>query len=163
MIPELIPAFRWVASPLQFGNLFGNEGPIESVLDVVTGGFSFLLFVITLYAWSRRGRQPTLLIVSFGFLTFFVKQVIEILPLSSLNGELFQLCDGLSNFDSILLCPSSSTKEKCKTKRINPKSGVTKGKNGSLKIKLARNAGSGAHNFYRKDVSITIHVQLNRG
>ena len=59
--------------------------------------------------------------------------------------------------------PSSSTKEKCKTKRINPKSGVTKGKNESLKIKLARNAGSGAHNFYRKDVSITIHVQLNRG
>ncbi len=74
-----------------------------------------------------------------------------------------QLCDGLSNFDSILLCPSSSTKEKCKTKRINPKSGVTKGKNGSLKFKLARNAGSGADNFYRKDVSITIHVQLNRG
>jgi hypothetical protein len=75
---------------LQIGEgLFGNEGSIEFALDVATGAFSFLLFAITLYAWTRRSRQPTLLIVSIGFLTFFIKQVIVLLPISALHGELF--------------------------------------------------------------------------
>jgi hypothetical protein len=89
MLLESITVLHLVKSQLQFGNLFGNEGPIEFGLDVATGIFSLLLFVITLYAWARRGRQPTLLIVSIGFLTFFVKQFVEILPLSNVNGELF--------------------------------------------------------------------------
>lgn len=86
MIPQSILVFQGVASRLQFG----NEGPIEFGLDIATGVFSFLLFAVTLYAWTRRGRQPTLLIVSFGFLTFFIEQVVEVLPFSNLNGELFQ-------------------------------------------------------------------------
>ncbi len=89
MIPESVISIQGVASVLQFGDLFGNEGPIEFGLDLATGVFSFLLFAITLYAWAKRGRQPTLLIVSFGFLTFFVKQVAETLPFSNLSGELF--------------------------------------------------------------------------
>ncbi len=77
-------------SPSQIGmGLFGNEGPLEFVLDLATGGFSFVLFAITLYAWSRRSRQPTLLIVSIGFLTFFVKQLVGVLPIGALHGELF--------------------------------------------------------------------------
>jgi len=88
MITELILVSQWVAPVLQFGDLFGNEGPIEVVLDLATGGFSFLLFAITLYAWATRGKQPTMLLVSFGFLTFFVKQVAGVL-FSDLNGELF--------------------------------------------------------------------------
>src|SRR5487761_251646 len=71
------------------GGLLSNEGPIEFILDIGTGGFSFVLFAISLYAWSKRGRQPTLLFVSLGFLTFFIKQLVGVLPLDSLHGELF--------------------------------------------------------------------------
>lgn len=69
--------------------MFGNEGTIEFVLDFATGAFSFILFALTLYAWSKRSRQPTLLVVSIGFLSFFVKQLVGVLPLSALHGELF--------------------------------------------------------------------------
>ncbi|MDH2899396.1 MAG: hypothetical protein PXY39_00320 [archaeon] len=71
------------------GGLLSSEGPIEFILDIATGGFSFVLFAITLYAWSKRSRQPTLLFVSFGFLAFFIKQLVGVLPLDSLHGELF--------------------------------------------------------------------------
>ena len=73
---------------LQVGQL-NEQGSVEFWLDVSTVVFSFLLFSVTIYAWTRRGRQPTLLIVSFGFLTFFIKQLVEVLPLNSLHGELF--------------------------------------------------------------------------
>jgi len=69
--------------------LFGNEGPIELGLDLATGLFSFVLFVVTLYAWARRSKQPTLIIVSLGFLAFFVKQLVATLPFPPLHGELF--------------------------------------------------------------------------
>lgn len=82
------------------GGLFGNEGPIEFALDVVTGVFSFVLFAITLYAWVRRSRQPTLLLVSFGFLCFFIKQVVEALPIVALHGELF---GAIMDFATLLL------------------------------------------------------------
>src|SRR5487761_1552841 len=71
------------------GGLLSSEGPIEFILDIATGGFSFVLFAITLYAWSKRSRQPTLLFVSFGFLAFFIKQLVGVLPLDNLHGELF--------------------------------------------------------------------------
>ncbi len=114
MIAELTLVIRSVTSQLQFGDLFGNEGPIESVLDVVTAVFSLLLFMITLYAWARRGRQPTLLIVSIGFLTFFIKQFVEILPLSRSEWRALQLRYGFSNADFILLRSRGTTKTKCK-------------------------------------------------
>lgn len=66
-----------------------GEGSVDFALDIATGTFSIVLFAITLYAWSRRSRQPTLLLVSFGFLSFFVKQTAEALPITSLHSELF--------------------------------------------------------------------------
>ena len=75
---------------LQLGDLLGNEGPLEFVLDIVTGGFSLVLFAVTLYAWRKRGRQPTLLIVSFGFLTFFLEHAAGLLLVPALHGELFR-------------------------------------------------------------------------
>jgi hypothetical protein len=75
---------------LQLGDLLGNEGPLEFVLDIATGGFSLVLFAVTLYAWRKRGRQPTLLIVSFGFLTFFLEHAAGLLLVPALHGELFR-------------------------------------------------------------------------
>jgi hypothetical protein len=80
--------------------LFGNEGPIEFALDIATGVFSFVLFAVTLYAWVRRSRQPTLLLVSFGFLCFFIKQVVGALPITALHGELF---GAIMDFATLLL------------------------------------------------------------
>ena len=68
---------------------FSQDGSIEYVLELATGIFSLVLFFVSVYAWWQRGRQPTLLIVSLAFLAFFSKQLIEILPLSQLHGELF--------------------------------------------------------------------------
>lgn len=82
------------------GGLFGNEGPIEFALDVATGVFSFVLFGVTLYAWTRRSRQPTLLLVSLGFLCFFIKQVAGALPIIALHGELF---GAIMDFATLLL------------------------------------------------------------
>ena len=75
---------------LQIGGPFGSEGPVEYILDAATGVFSFVLFVITIYAWLRRSRQITLLIVAFGFLSFFVIQAAEAFPYPALHGELFR-------------------------------------------------------------------------
>jgi len=69
---------------------FGNEGSVEYILDAATGVFSFILFAVTVYAWLRRSRQLTLLIVAFGFLAFFVVQAVEIVPYPALHGELFR-------------------------------------------------------------------------
>jgi len=65
------------------------EGSAEFTLEMASSLFALVLFGITLYAWNRRGRQITLLLVSFGFVAFFLKQLIEILPLSPLHSELF--------------------------------------------------------------------------
>lgn len=75
---------------LQGGGIFGNEGPVEYVLDVATAIFSFILFAVTIYAWLRRSRQSALLIVAFGFLSFFIMQAVEVFPYPALHGELFQ-------------------------------------------------------------------------
>ncbi len=77
-----------IAPYFQVGALT-QEGSLEYVLEISTGAFSFVLFAITLYAWWRRGRQPTLIIVSMAFLAFFAKQLVEVLPLSQFHGELF--------------------------------------------------------------------------
>jgi hypothetical protein len=68
---------------------FDIEGSAELTLEAASSVFALVLFAITIYAWNRRGRQLTLLIVSFGFIAFFLKQLIEILPLDPLHGELF--------------------------------------------------------------------------
>jgi cbb3-type cytochrome oxidase subunit 3 len=91
LIAETILLFlRQFTTSLQTGSLFGTEGPLEFAFDAATGIFSLVLFAITLYAWATRGRQPTLLIVSMGFLTFFIKKLAGVLPLIDLHGELFR-------------------------------------------------------------------------
>ena len=75
--------------PLLQAGALSQEGSWEYALEISTGAFSFVLFAITLYAWWRRGRQPTLIIVSIAFLAFFAKQLVEVLPLSQFHGELF--------------------------------------------------------------------------
>ncbi len=74
-------------------NLFSNldiEGGAELALDLVSGVFAFVLFAITLFAWRFRGKQPSLLIVALGFLAFFSKQLIQILPLNDWHSDLFK-------------------------------------------------------------------------
>ncbi len=66
-----------------------ERGSIEYVLKFASGIFSLILFGITLFAWIRRGRQATLLIVAIAFFAFFSKQIIEILPLGEMHDELF--------------------------------------------------------------------------
>ena len=65
------------------------EGSAEVTLDTASGIFALLLFGITIYAWNKRGKQTTLLIVSFGFFAFFLKQVFDIVTITPLHGEFF--------------------------------------------------------------------------
>ena len=71
---------------LQLGDPVGS---LEFLLETAASIFSLVLFLVTLYAWSRRERQPALLIVSLAFLAYFSKLIIEILPLGELHDELF--------------------------------------------------------------------------
>jgi hypothetical protein len=100
--------------------LFGNEGPIELGLDLATGLFSFVLFLVTLYAWARRSKQPTLIFVSLGFLAFFVKQLVTALPFPPLHGELFgSVMDFLTLslfFIALVVRPRRSISEKTQSK-----------------------------------------------
>jgi hypothetical protein len=88
MIWNLFLAFEGI-SLLHTLATFDVEGSAEFSLEVASSVFALVLFGITIYAWNKRGRQPTLLIVSFGFIAFFLKQLVEILPLSLLHSELF--------------------------------------------------------------------------
>ena len=85
----LLFGFFQGVSPIQLGELFGSEGAVDFFLDIAASGFSLVLFLVTLFAWSRRGRQLTLLIVSFAFLTFFISHVLGALPYAFFQGELF--------------------------------------------------------------------------
>jgi hypothetical protein len=90
MIPQLF-SFAIVDRSFQLGEgLIANPAQIDFVLDISTSTFSLVLFAITLYAWARRSRQTTLLIMSFGFLCFFIKQLVDVLSIAALNGELFR-------------------------------------------------------------------------
>ena len=66
-----------------------ERGSIEYALKLASGIFSLILFAITIFAWLRRGRQTTLLIVAIAFLAFASKQIVEILPLGDMHDELF--------------------------------------------------------------------------
>ena len=73
------------SATLQLGDPVGS---LEFLLETAASIFSLVLFLVTLYAWSRRERQPALLIVSLAFLAYFSKLIIEILPLGELHDEL---------------------------------------------------------------------------
>jgi hypothetical protein len=87
MTLNLLLVLGWL-SLRQFAYL-DVEGSAEFTLEAASSLFALILFGITIYAWNKRGRQPTLLIVSLGFIAFFLKQLVELLPLSPLHSELF--------------------------------------------------------------------------
>ena len=73
-----------ISAALQFGDVEqGNS--LAFLLETAASIFSLVLFFVTIYAWSRRGKQPTLLVVSFAFLVYFSKLIIEILPVGELH------------------------------------------------------------------------------
>ena len=85
----MIIASLSLGSNLISQGILSNEGAIDFVLDVAAGIFSIVLFAVTLYAWTKRERQPTLLILSMGFLAFFIRQLVAALPIGTLHGKLF--------------------------------------------------------------------------
>ncbi|MHB8567675.1 MAG: hypothetical protein ACYC7D_01110 [Nitrososphaerales archaeon] len=78
----------------------GDQGFYSNIFEIATSVFSLILFFVTLYAWAKRGKQPTLLIVSMAFLLFFSKQLLEILPFGSLHSE---LVSSLFDFATLVL------------------------------------------------------------
>ena len=71
----------------QFGDIEQSLS-LAFLLETAASIFSLVLFFVTIYAWNRRGRQRTLLIVSFAFLAYFSKLIIEILPVGELHDDL---------------------------------------------------------------------------
>ncbi len=74
-----------------FSALFGGSftDPFD-ILELGRGIFALILFSLSFYAWYRR-RQPALVIVSLAFLLFFVKSVLDLLPLSMSVNEFTRL------------------------------------------------------------------------
>ena len=66
-------------SVLQVGQTNAEQGDIQNLLGFGAGVFALVLFLLSLYAWTRR-RQPSLLIVSGAFFLFFLKEVLQLLP-----------------------------------------------------------------------------------
>ncbi len=64
---------------LQVGQTNPGQGDIQDLLSFGAGVFALILFLLSLYAWTRR-RQPSLLIVSGAFFLFFLKEVLQLLP-----------------------------------------------------------------------------------
>jgi hypothetical protein len=64
----------------------GQPGDLADAFRLGTGIFALVLFLLSIYAWSRR-RQPALLLVSMAFLLFFFKIIVEFLPLAYDLGE----------------------------------------------------------------------------
>ena len=72
---------------LQIGP-FDTKGSISFLLQTGASIFSLILFMVTIFAWSRRGRQSNLLLVAFAFFLYFSKLLIELLPIGELHDEL---------------------------------------------------------------------------
>ena len=72
---------------LQLGP-FDTESSISFLLQTGASIFSLFLFIVTIFAWSRRGRQSNLLLVAFAFFLYFSKLLIELLPIGELHDEL---------------------------------------------------------------------------
>jgi preprotein translocase subunit YajC len=85
--PLIYLALEHVSSALQFGDIEGGM-TLSFFLEAAASIFSLVLFFVTIYAWSRRQKQPALLIVSIAFLVYFSKLVIEFLPIGELHDDL---------------------------------------------------------------------------
>ncbi|MGC8613990.1 MAG: hypothetical protein ACP5ME_14775 [Anaerolineae bacterium] len=75
----MICSFGALLAAMQIEQLGVEQVDIQEILDLATGIFAFVLFLLSLYAWSRR-RQTPLLIVAGAFLLFLLKEIIELLP-----------------------------------------------------------------------------------
>jgi hypothetical protein len=67
-----------------------SQSNISDILEIAAGIFALVLFVLSLYAWTRR-RQTPLLLVALAFLTFFFKRILEVTlppPTDQLNALL---------------------------------------------------------------------------
>jgi hypothetical protein len=67
-----------------------SQSNISDILEIGAGIFALVLFVLSLYAWTRR-RQTPLLLVALAFLTFFFKRILEVTlppPTDQLNALL---------------------------------------------------------------------------
>jgi hypothetical protein len=63
---------------IHVGQFEGGERQTAEALGIASGIFSLLLFLLSIYAWSRR-RQPALAIVSIAFLLFFFRHIVQVL------------------------------------------------------------------------------------
>jgi hypothetical protein len=77
-----------VEALLPFQLVDTQDKVVESILDSATVIFCLVLFSITLYAWSRSGKQRSLLLVAVAFLTFLSIEAIEFLPITDLERTL---------------------------------------------------------------------------
>lgn len=64
---------------VQVGQINADQGDVQDLLSFGAGVFALVLFLLSLYAWTRR-RQPSLLIVSGAFFLFFLKEVLQLFP-----------------------------------------------------------------------------------
>jgi hypothetical protein len=87
MINLIDTMFTQITNSLQLGTL-DEKGSVEFLLETAAGIFSLVLFAVTLFAWSRRGRQTSLLLVALAFFLYFSKLLIELLPIGELHDEL---------------------------------------------------------------------------
>jgi hypothetical protein len=83
----IYPILAQITNSLQLGS-FDQRGSVEFLLETAAGIFSLVLFAVTLFAWSRRDRQTSLLLVAFAFFLYFSKLLIELLPIGELHDEL---------------------------------------------------------------------------
>ena len=72
-------AYCLLLSMLQVSQSNVEQGDIQNLLGFGAGVFALVLFLLSLYAWTRR-RQPSLLIISGAFFLFFLKEVLQLLP-----------------------------------------------------------------------------------
>ena len=75
----MIWSFGVLLTALQIEQLGAEQMDAQEIISFATGVFAFVLFLLSLYAWSRR-RQAPLLIVAGAFLLFVLKEIIELLP-----------------------------------------------------------------------------------
>jgi hypothetical protein len=87
MIESQLLAILHSIGALQLGDV-DQQKSLAFLIEAAASIFSLVLFFVTMFAWSRRGRQPALLIVAIAFLVYFSKLLLEILPISELHDEL---------------------------------------------------------------------------
>jgi uncharacterized membrane protein YcfT len=88
-----------MVSTLPILDAIGLSTDPAELLEIGRGVFGLALFMISLYAWSKR-KQPALLIVATAFLLFFAKTVLDVLYPTS---QLIDLIRPLFDFVALAL------------------------------------------------------------